>query len=152
MMEASTIYQTHSLGCPQGHLQPWLKPVHPQQVCHSTGKELSETRLVLSLESLGACSVCPEATLCIKEVHPWLAYAVSRKSSDVSLLRADKDEDDVAAYEQQMWGKVKLPIWGPQDASPFAPADTVSTSQVYPDDSQQVITRFVLAQEQKESS
>ena len=51
-----------------------------------------------------------------------------------------------------MWGKVKLPIWGPQDASPFAPADTVSTSQVYPDDSQQVINRIALVQEQKRSS
>ena len=40
MMKASTIYQTDSLGCPQGHLQPCLIPVHPQQVCQSTGKEL----------------------------------------------------------------------------------------------------------------
>lgn len=82
----------------------------------------------------------------IDEVHPCLAYAVLRKSSDVSLLRADKDEDDVAAYEQQMWGKVKLPIWGPQDASPFAPADTVSTSRDQPDKSQQVIKRIALVE------
>ena len=93
-----------------------------------------------------------KAILRINEVHPWLAYAVLRKSSDVSLLRADKDEDDVAAYEQQMWGKVKLPIWGPQDASPFAPADTVSTSQNYPDDSQQVINRIALVQKQNHAA
>ena len=49
------------------------------------------------------------------------------------------------AYEQQMWGKVKLPIWGPQDASPFAPADTVCTSPDHPDSSQQVINKLKLA-------
>ena len=59
------------------------------------------------------------------------------------------DEDDVAAYEQQMWGKVKLPIWGPQDASPFAPADTMGTSPDHLDSSQQVINNCELVQEKK---
>ena len=64
MMKASIIYQTHSLGCPQGHLQLWLKPEHPQQVCHSIGIKLSGRQLVLFLESQGAFSVCPLPQRC----------------------------------------------------------------------------------------
>ena len=82
--------------------------------------------------------MCPESLLCFGKVHPWLTWAVCKKGSDVTLLHTDMDEDAVAAYEQQMWGKVNLPIWGPQDASPFAPADTMGTSPDHPDSSQQV--------------
>ena len=77
MMKASTINQTHSLGCPQGHLQLCLKPEHPQQVCRFIGKDSSGRGFVLFLESQGACSVFPEAIVCIDDVHPWLACAVS---------------------------------------------------------------------------